>query len=626
MAARDIFADPISTDAPPANFGRKSDHPVHRLGINSKGPIGTNKFYGNFFLGNQTFPTYLHPYAVAWPRGQGASGSWGLAISHVEAHQRVYGPVKPQTGAVSYFINPVGVHSVVLSAKELGNGTTLTTEALTDFSAQISLHPTAHAAAAVQFPLVQGSAFITAIYNGASPVLQTGVSYRTVTKTTKDPKPNVTKYKLHLADNTTWLVYAHHTRGAALDLEVINSGLARAKGPFYGTVQVAKDPGACSGGEALYDQACGAYATGIKLSGSVDGCKGRYIFSFQKCGLAGTTLAMFALPHHQASFDGHTKTKMTGVRMQTTTKGVAMAVLADEWTMVEGALPVDMGFLPWSPQAGSVGAISEGTKRAIRNTAIQEVSQNILGQTDQGSMYFSGKALAKFAGLMLAINDLLGDHTLAQTGLNQLKVAFARYSQNAQKYPLVYESAWGGVVSSATYVTGDKIADFGNSLYNDHHFHFGYFIYTAAVIGHLDPSWLTSSNRAYVNTLVRDVANPSARDEYFPAWRCFDWFHGHSWAHGLFDSLDGKDQESSSEDSMHAYAIKIGNLLLALLTRSLQSYYLYTTTNTIQPGNFTPNKVAGILFENKIDHNTFFGSNIEYIQGIHMLPLLPHTP
>jgi endo-1,3(4)-beta-glucanase len=101
------------------------------------------------------------------------------------------------------------------------------------------------------------------------------------------------------------------------------------------------------------------------------------------------------------------------------------------------------------------------------------------------------QALAKFASLVLAIQELLGDPGLAQAGLNQLKVAFSKFSQNAQKYPLVYESrslllwgswvpgltqlgAWGGVVSSATYVTGDNGVDFGNTLYNDHHFHWGY--------------------------------------------------------------------------------------------------------------------------------------------------------
>jgi endo-1,3(4)-beta-glucanase len=50
------------------------------------------------------------------------------------------------------------------------------------------------------------------------------------------------------------------------------------------------------------------------------------------------------------------------------------------------------------------------------------------------------QALAKFAGLMLAIQELLGDQALAQAGLTQLKVAFSRFAQNAQQYPLVYES------------------------------------------------------------------------------------------------------------------------------------------------------------------------------------------
>lgn len=118
----------------------------------------------------------------------------------------------------------------------------------------------------------------------------------------------------------------------------------------------------------------------------------------------------------------------------------------------------------------------------------------------------------------------------------------------------------------------------------------------------------------------------------------FDWYHGHSWAHGLYEAYDGKDEESSSEDSMSAYALKMwgrtigdanlearGNLQLAITARSLQSYFLYTSDNTIQPANFIGNKAAGILFENKIDHTTYFGANIEYIQGIHMLPLLPSS-
>ena len=66
--------------------------------------------------------------------------------------------------------------------------------------------------------------------------------------------------------------------------------------------------------------------------------------------------------------------------------------------------------------------------------------------------------------------------------------------------------------------------------------------------------------------------------------------------------------------------------MLAVQARALNLYYLYREDNGVQPGNFIGNKAAGILFENKIDHTTYFGTNIEYIQGIHMLPLLPHTP
>lgn len=183
------------------------------------------------------------------------------------------------------------------------------------------------------------------------------------------------------------------------------------------------------------------------------------------------------------------------------------------------------------------------------------------------------------------------------------------FVNNTQPYPLVYDTVWKGAVSSGTYIAGDSGIDFGNTYYNDHHFHYGYFVWAAAVIGYLDPAWLTEgTNKAWVNMLVRDYANPSTEDSYFPFSRSFDWYHGHSWAKGLFESGDGKDEESSSEDAFSSYAIKMwgkvtgdpnmearGNLQLAVHARSLQNYFLLESTNTVQPAKFIPNKVTGIV-------------------------------
>lgn len=48
--------------------------------------------------------------------------------------------------------------------------------------------------------------------------------------------------------------------------------------------------------------------------------------------------------------------------------------------------------------------------------------------------------------------------------------------------------------------------------------------------------------------------------------------------------------------------------MLAVQKRSFQSYFLMESSNDIQPPEFIGNKVTGILFENKVDHSTYFVS------------------
>ncbi|KAI0022844.1 glycoside hydrolase family 81 protein [Xylariomycetidae sp. FL0641] len=634
-ASSDIFGSPIANTAPSSVFPVHKDHPVPRKGITSDVPVGTNKFFANFFLGNQNSPGYVHPYSVTWARGGGATSSWGMAISHVDTDQVVFGEVQQATGAAQYFANPVGIQSLCLSAAELGKDTSLTTDDHAAHSINVNLHANSKSPPLIIFPLVQGMGLVTAAYKGGTPVINTGVQFKRVTKSTEGPRDGVTKYTLYLEDGKVWHVYAYSEKGDPFDLNVANSTTATAGKAYNGIVQVAKDPGDA---EAIIDAAAGAYPVKVALSGTASGKTGTYTFSFQKAGFSNVPLLMYALPHHVESFDDETKKAASKSQLQTTTKGMAVGIVADKWTMVEPNMPTEMEFSPWDPDKGPKKTLSDQHISAVSAVALKELQQSVDQQSNQDSMYFSGKALAKFAQLCLVSNDMLKNSTLAKTGLGNLQAAFTRFISNKQKYPLFYETAWGGLVSSASYATGDDGKDFGNTYYNDHHFHYGYFIYAAAIVGYLDPTWLTKENVDYINTMVRDIANPSPEDKYFPVFRNFDWYHGHSWAHGLYETTDGKDQESSSEDAMAAYAIKMwgrtikdanmearGNLMLSVIARSLNQYYLYTDTNKVQPAKYVGNKVAGILFENKCDHNTYFGSNIEYIQGIHMMPLLPST-
>jgi endo-1,3(4)-beta-glucanase len=511
----------------------------------------------------------------------------------------------------------------------------LTTDSLTAFSANANLLASNGASPAITVPLVQGMGFVTAIYNGVTPFIDSSIFFRTISPL-PSPKTGVTKYKLLLEDGKTWLLYATATNGTGLALTPTSSSRLSAAGPFTGTIQVAKNPGDVATQEASYDSAAGSYPTSASISGSVDGVSGSYTLSWTKAG-NGSPVIMNALPHHIQSMDATTSAGKTGIQLQSTTHGTMTGVIGDSWTMVEPDIPANMTFAPWIAADGSTAAIPASAVAQINAAGTSELAQDMNAQSNLNSMYYSGKALSKFATAIYAIHDLTGDTALASSGLDKLKTAYAVFANNKQQYPLVYESAWGGVVSSAAYVTGNAGDDFGNSYYNDHHFHWSYFVHAAAIIGYLDPTWIPA-NKDWVNTLVRDAGNPIADDQYFPFSRSFDWFHGHSWAKGLFDSADGKDQESTSEDALFAYAMKMwgktsgdanmearGNLMLAVMKRSLSNYFLLESTNTNQPANFIGNKVTGILFENKVDHVTYFGANPEYIQGIHMLPIVPSS-
>lgn len=179
--------------------------------------------------------------------------------------------------------------------------------------------------------------------------------------------------------------------------------------------------------------------------------------------------------------------------------------------------------------------------------------------------------------------------------------------------------------------------DFGNACYNDHHYHFAYFVVAASTLVKLQPELKEHTPLVnWINTLIRDASNPSSKDTAFPRFRAFDWFDMHSWSRGVVQSADGKDQESTSEElnlmyGMMLWAREFGNTKLESLAAtmlsfdvaSLNEYFLMKRDNVNYDPSFAKNHVTGIFFANKIEYSTWFGRLYEYIHGVQMLPLSP---
>ncbi len=89
---------------------------------------------------------------------------------------------------------------------------------------------------------------------------------------------------------------------------------------------------------------------------------------------------------------------------------------------------------------------------------------------------------------------------------------------------------------------------FGSEEFNDHHFHYGYLLFAAGLLGEADPALVT--RWAPVMDLVAADLGSAGGDGAFPDLRVFDVYAGHSWASGTSPFADGNNQESSSEAAM----------------------------------------------------------------------------
>ena len=332
----------------------------------------------------------------------------------------------------------------------------------------------------------------------------------------------------------------------------------------------------------------------------------------------------------------------------------------------------------------AVAALDQSIRDLILETVGSDIKLNL--PDNNNGAYSFGKQIARLAQLAhvaerveeenssITINVKnstdIGAPARRAYALLQMYLTVWLTGDDGSSGSLVYDASLGGILSKEG--MKDPYSDFGNGRYNDHHFHYGYVLYAAAILGRRNPQFI-SQYGAYIDAIFYDVAhisnlaikNGKKDDALFPLARHKSWFDGHSFASGLFPFADGKSQESSSEAINCYYGaylwakvrwgssadgsklVNFARLLLATEITGAKTYWHMvpsdassspgktgltnsTAANTWQaPHAYTPtfeqNYMVGNLGMTDATCTTWFGNENIYVHLINFMPVTAIT-
>ncbi|PWJ44272.1 glycosyl hydrolase [Sediminitomix flava] len=199
-------------------------------------------------------------------------------------------------------------------------------------------------------------------------------------------------------------------------------------------------------------------------------------------------------------------------------------------------------------------------------------------------------------------------------------------------------SAEGGEIAFLFYYIDEWNALIGypaghrqDSNLNDHHFHWGYFIHSAAVLEQYYPGWAEKWGDM-INLLVKDAANPTRDEQMFPFLRNFSPYAGHSWANGMASEPFGNDQESTSESmQFNSSLIHWGTVTGNTEIRDLGIYLYVTEQSSVNEYWFDQNErvfqpeyiheMVARVWGAGYDNGTWWTTDIAASYGIQLYPI-----
>lgn len=308
-----------------------------------------------------------------------------------------------------------------------------------------------------------------------------------------------------------------------------------------------------------------------------------------------------------------------------------------------GTYPSILGDLPVCAGSESTWAVptqEASTTLDLGSLSEEERSEVTVALTDDlartapvlpGDSYFGTKALYRLA-MLASLADELGEEELTAQAVGLLTTAIAPWVDPAGcdtggERCFVYDPTWRGVVGLAP--------SFGSESFNDHHFHYGYLLYAAAVLGELDPTQVPAMAPT-MDAIAADIASP-ATTQQVPVRRVYDPFRGHSWASGPSPFADGNNQESSSEAVTAWAGLELwgrasdrsdlaltGAWLLANEAAATRAYWLEPDLEAEGMDAFA-HEIVAMNWGGKRDWATWFSPEPSAMAGIQLLPLSPSS-
>lgn len=327
-------------------------------------------------------------------------------------------------------------------------------------------------------------------------------------------------------------------------------------------------------------------------------CDGQTIMSFQ--------------PHHYRT--SNTQLNFIDSANYITHKGIMRTAIANNFTFT-------YNFTGIPPHLGAPKNMSkiqaERLNQMVSNFKVSKFSTNTYN-----------KVLDELSEMMLIAREI--NHPRFTYFKETLKAELTNWltydKANTNDYFFTRYPEYGALIGFPT--------GYDSQAFNDLHFHYGYYVLSAARLMMIDEDFKTDYAEM-IKLIAKSFANwerwdGESEDQKFPFLRTFDPYCGHSWAGGTSDAL-GSNQESTSEAVMSWFGLF--NLGLALNDSNLIALgatgYKLETEATLEywldiyeenfPESYEP-KYVGILRAGELIHNTWFSNDPAWIFGIQCVP------